>query len=189
PPESTIVNSNGSIFRGDNCNFSGNVTENVSGISAVTLYTNNVVWTNIVSPDAAAWSVNFNSFTSFSNGTYIFSTVSENTVGLTTSNAITFDIANMARDLRRMIAGPNPLDRSVNQLEIRYVTRETQAKIYDVNGRLIRSLKEPEVFQNSGRIIWDLTDAKAKRVAPGLYLIHIFDDSLKSRKLLKIIIE
>jgi hypothetical protein len=85
--------------------------------------------------------------------------------------------------LSRVVNYPNPFSQSTyftfeqNQLS----ALEVEIKIYTVAGRMIRSLKHPNVTEKFVRIPWDGRDRDGDRVANGVYLYKIMAKTTDGR--------
>jgi photosystem II stability/assembly factor-like uncharacterized protein len=75
-------------------------------------------------------------------------------------------------------AQPNPFS-NITQikysiLDSRYLIQEPTLRIYDANGRLVRSFHLVSSIQNPGSVVqWDGTDNTGKRLAPGVYFAEL----------------
>jgi hypothetical protein len=80
----------------------------------------------------------------------------------------------------RLTADPNPFspdgdgfeDAVVIDYSLPYGSMRTRIRIYDIQGRLIRSLKEGEVEESGGTALWDGLDADAEPAAIGRYIVY-----------------
>jgi hypothetical protein len=76
-----------------------------------------------------------------------------------------------------------------NGVEIRYFT-ETQSRVriqvYDLSGKMVKTLISEEVQKGDHRVIWNRTDNSNRKVASGIYLITIDKENTPER--LKVII-
>ena len=82
---------------------------------------------------------------------------------------------------------PNPM-RTATTIRFDLPSRENvQLRIYDVNGRRVRSLVAGPVAAGSHQVVWDGTDSAGKRVTAGVYFYRIIaGEHRASRKLVRI---
>jgi hypothetical protein len=85
------------------------------------------------------------------------------------------------------MARPNPFG---PQTTITYFLKKggmTEVSVFDVRGRLLRTLEGGYVRAGSHDVVWDGTDDSGKRVAPGVYLYRLrTDDLVETRSIVKL---
>jgi hypothetical protein len=67
-------------------------------------------------------------------------------------------------------AYPNPFSGTTEIAFSVPVASEVSLKVYDINGRLVRSLVEGSLSAGSHRVVWDGRTSDGGRTAPGVYL-------------------
>ena len=69
---------------------------------------------------------------------------------------------------------PNPF-RSLLSINCKLPTADCKLRIYDAQGRLVRSFGQSSLvnYRSSMSVVWDGTDSRGARVAPGLYFITL----------------
>jgi hypothetical protein len=73
-------------------------------------------------------------------------------------------------------ARPNPASASI---DIHYrvaAARSIDLKVYDVSGRLVRSLVMGGTLVGVQTVAWDLLDSTGQRIAPGTYFFRLTSD-------------
>ena len=70
-------------------------------------------------------------------------------------------------------ATPNPLIRDAVIAFDLPESRSTSVRIYDVAGRLARTLQEGRLPAGPHRRVWDGTDDAGRRVGPGIYFVRL----------------
>jgi flagellar hook assembly protein FlgD len=58
----------------------------------------------------------------------------------------------------------------------------TKVQIYDMAGRLVRSLVDRSLTPGSHSINWDLRDTAGRRVSPGIYVFAVESGTRQARK-------
>ena len=85
----------------------------------------------------------------------------------------------MPSQLLGLYVSPNP---SIGEVCLCYVlsrAKRAPIRIYDVRGRVIRSLV---ASQPTGILTWDGTDASGRKVSPGVYFIWLTDGDRSETK-------
>jgi len=71
------------------------------------------------------------------------------------------------------VVGPNPADGPVSLDYVVGADGWVSLEVYDIGGRLIRTLVGRNLRGGSHRFVWDGTDQSGNHVAPGGYFVRL----------------
>jgi flagellar hook assembly protein FlgD len=77
----------------------------------------------------------------------------------------------------RLTARPNPASASIDIQYGMTAERSIDLKVYDVSGRLVRSLVTGSMLAGVQNVAWDLLDDTGQKVAPGTYFLCLTSDN------------
>lgn len=76
---------------------------------------------------------------------------------------------------------PNPFEeRAIISYSLPLTTAMVTLRVYDIKGRLVRTLKDQEPSGSQGEVIWDGTDDQGRRLRMGIYILYL--EALNAQK-------
>jgi hypothetical protein len=95
----------------------------------------------------------------------------------------TFEDGSLLPDEISIVVYPNPFNSSTNITLNDMEGGDAQIEIYDIRGRLIRSLTAYNIQGGDKKAVWDATDNSGRSVSSGIYFVRVetprYDTSLK----------
>ncbi len=174
-------------------NLSGTFADGDSGVISliVILSNSSFVQTNIPTMLGGNWTLEID-WSQFQNDDIDIVVVAENGTGLIETISISATIFNTLNSLNDLLIGPNPfiLGESGSLIMAINVTEFSEMKIYSVNGGHIISFDVSYIIRGSDfyYLEWDLLDKNGHAVAPGVYIIRVFDNEINEEKMVKVTI-
>ncbi|MBL8027604.1 MAG: hypothetical protein JNL74_14380 [Fibrobacteres bacterium] len=90
-------------------------------------------------------------------------------------------VSTRSSDAFEMAAFPNPFNPVCNVKYSLSVSGYTNLSVYDLSGRVIKTLKSGVVAAGKHEAVWDATDTKGNRVACGLYVYRLVSEGREMR--------
>jgi hypothetical protein len=85
-----------------------------------------------------------------------------------------FSLIIFAKNLKNLMVYPQPVRQNFDAVTFANITKNTEIKIFDINGNLVVDLNEED---RDGGISWDMKNNKGVRVAAGIYIFYATDEN------------
>ncbi len=135
-------------------------------------------WELISDKAGVPQNANINFAPDLSNGTYQIHVTATDTSENTTDVTATFTLQE-AVTLREVFNVPNPVETGSTffTYHLAQMSDSVTIKIYTVNGRLIRTIKDASANRGTNETRWDCRDETGTRCANGVYLYRVIADT------------